>query len=346
MKKLKKLKISMNLKVVITDSNFSDVEIEKAIFNKIGAKVYLFQCRSEKEVIDGGDDADALLVQYAPITKHVIDSLNKCKVIGRYGTGVDNIDVNAATKKGIVVVNVPSYCEEEVADHTIALILALTRKIVKYNQAIKGGIWDWKIGIPIQRIKEQKLGLVGFGKNAKKVAQKARSLGFSVMGFDPYVTEEEFAKHRVIKVNFEQLLRESDIISIHAPLTAETKHMFGKEEFKKMKKSAYIINTSRGALINQEELYLALAQKEIAGAALDVMEYEPPLEDDALLKLDNVILTPHVAWYSERSLMDLRSKVATDVAKVLQGKVPYGFVNKKELEGKLNLKEHKKFKDK
>ncbi|RLE07648.1 C-terminal binding protein [Candidatus Aerophobetes bacterium] len=315
--------------VVVTDYDYPDLDIERRIITEAGGTLIPAQCRSEEEVIQKAKDAHGLLTQYAPISRKVIEALSQCRVIARYGIGVDNIDISAATQRKIVVVNVPSYCEEEVASHTLALILACVRKIFLFNQAIRKGNWDWKLGRPIVRLSEQKLGLIAFGKIAKMVARKARAFGFSLMGFDPYVSDEEFAAEGVRKVDLDYLLKNSDIICVHAPLTQETRHMLGREEFKKMKSSSFLVNTSRGAVVDEKALYEALRGGQIAGAALDVLEEEPPGKDSPLLKLDNVIFTPHVAWYSESSLKELRAKAATDLVRVLEGKTPQGFVNRK-----------------
>jgi len=315
--------------VVVTDYDYPDLDIERRIITEAGGTLIPAQCRSEEEVIQKAKDAHGLLTQYAPISRKVIEALSQCRVIARYGIGVDNIDISAATQRKIVVVNVPSYCEEEVASHTLALILACVRKIFLFNQAIRKGNWDWKLGRPIVRLSEQKLGLIAFGKIAKMVARKARAFGFSLMGFDPYVSDEEFAAEGVRKVDLDYLLKNSDIICVHAPLTQETRHMLGREEFKKMKSSSFLVNTSRGAVVDEKALYEALREGQIAGAALDVLEEEPPGKDSPLLKLDNVIFTPHVAWYSESSLKELRAKAAIDLVRVLEGKTPQGFVNRK-----------------
>jgi len=305
--------------VVVTDYDYPDLDIEKRIITEAGGTLIAAQCRGEKEVIQVAREADGLLTQYAPISRRVIQSLSRCRVIARYGIGVDNIDIPAATEKKIIVVNVPSYCEEEVSSHTLALILSCARKIFLFSQAIKRGNWDWKLGKPMMRLSEQKLGLIAFGKVARRVARKAHVFGFSLMGFDPYVDEKDFQAERVRKVDLEYLLKNSDIVSVHAPLTPDTRHMLGQKEFEKMKNSSFLVNTSRGSVIDQKALYEALMEKEIAGAALDVLEEEPPEENNPLLKLDNVIFTPHAAWYSETSIVELRTKAATGAVRVLEG---------------------------
>lgn len=324
-------KKTYKFKVVITDAEYESFEIEKEELNKIGAEVVVGQCKTEDEIIKIAKDADGLLVQYASITRRVIESLQKCKVIARYGIGVDSIDVEAATEHGICIVNVPIYCIDEVSNHTIALALACVRKVVMLNNAVKKGIWDFKISKPIFRLRNMKLGLVGFGNIARMVSHKAQAFGLSVLAYDPYISSSDMTQNNVKKVNFEDLLAEADIISLHLPLTKTTKYMFTEKEFKLMKNTAFIINTSRGSLIKEEDLYKALNEKWIAGAALDVTEKEPIDSNNNLLKLDNIIITPHVSFYSDESLKDLQRNAAKGVAQVLKGEIPSSIVNKEVL---------------
>jgi D-3-phosphoglycerate dehydrogenase / 2-oxoglutarate reductase len=324
-------KKTYKFKVVITDAEYESFEIENEELNKIGAEVVLGQCKTEDEIIKIAKDADGLLVQYASITRRVIESLQKCKVIARYGIGVDSIDIEAATEHGICIVNVINYCIDEVSDHTIALVLACVRKVVILNNAVKKGIWDFKISKPIFRLRNMKLGLVGFGNIARMVSHKAQAFGLSVLAYDPYISSSDMTQNNVKKVNLEDLLAEADIISLHLPLTKTTKYMFTEKEFKLMKNTAFIINTSRGSLIKEEDLYKALNEKWIAGAALDVTEKEPIDSNNNLLKLDNIIITPHVSFYSDESLKDLQRNAAKGVAQVLTGEIPSSIVNKEVL---------------
>lgn len=318
-------------KVVITDHDYGSFEPEKEELNKIGAEVVLGQCKTEDEVIEIAKDTDGLLVQYANITRRVIASLKKCKVIARYGIGVDNIDIEAATEYGIFIINVPHYCIDEVSDHTIALMLACFRKIEVLNNAVKKGVWDFKIAKPIFRLRNMKLGLVGFGNIARMVSQKAQTFGLKVIAYDPYVDSSTMAQADVEKADLDFLLAEADIISLHLPLTKETKHLISGREIKLMKKNACIINTSRGPLIKEKDLYRALNERWISGAAIDVTEIEPIDLDNDLLKLDNIIITPHVSFYSEESLIDLQRNAARGVAQVLKGEIPSYIVNKEVL---------------
>lgn len=295
------------------------------------------QCRTEEELIEACKDADGLLNQYAQLTRRVIESLDKCKVIGRYGVGVNTVDLQAATDKGICVVNVPDYCMDEVSDHAMALLLACARKVVLMNNEVKRGNWDYKVSVPIYRLRGRNLGLISFGRIAQALAQKAQVFGLNLLAFDPYIPEEVAAKFNVKLVSLEELLKESDFISIHAPLTAETEHLIGEKELQSMKKSAFIINTGRGPVIDERALIKALQEGWIAGAGLDVLETEPVSPDNPLLKMDNVIINPHAAWYSEEAGIELQAKAARGVAEVLQGYLPQNLVNK-EVKDKLNLK--------
>ncbi len=315
-------------KVVITDYNYADLSIEKEELSQWNAQVTPAQCATPEEVVKVGKDADALISQYAPITAEVIASLDRCKVIGRYGIGVDNIDVAAATGKGIAVINVPSYCEGEVSDHALAMLLAWARRIPHYTEEIRYGSWDWKTGCPIHRLEGRVLGLLGFGKIARLLAHKAKALGLEIVAYDPYLAGDVFEKEGVKRVTIDGLFAQSDFISVHVPLTSETYHLVDARAFTQMKVTACIINTSRGAVIDEEALANAIQKREIAGACLDVMEEEPPSNTNPLLTLPQVLLSPHVGWYSEESQAELRRKIAKDVGRAINGIRPQGLVNK------------------
>ena len=311
-------------KVVITDCDHPSVEIEKEIFSEIDPEFLLAHCITEDEVIEAAKDADGIINQYAPITRRVIESLKVCKVIARYGVGVDNIDIEAATEYGIIIANVPDYCVDEVSTHTMALILACARGITLLDGKISEKKWDFTLAKPLFRTQGKTLGLFGLGRIAKMVAQKALGFGFKIIAYDPYVSKVD---DEIALVEFSQLLSDSDFVSIHVPLTAETRYSFGENELKKMKKTAYLINTSRGPVINEKDLYIALKEKWIAGAALDVMEKEPPNWETLLPKLDNLIITPHISFYSEESYVELKTKTAKAVLSVLKGGLPRAMVN-------------------
>ena len=311
-------------KIVITDCDHPSVEIEREILSEIDPEFVLAHCNTEEEVIEVAKDADGIINQYAPITRKVIESLKKCKVIARYGVGVDNIDVEAATEHGIIVANVPDYCVDEVSTHAMALILACARGITLLDRKRREKKWDFTLAKPLFRTQGKTLGLFGLGRIARKVVQKASGFGLKVIAYDPYVSKVDI---EVKLVELSQLLTDSDFVSIHVPLTAETRHSFGENELKKMKKTAYLINTSRGSIIDEKALYQALKNRWIAGAALDVMEKEPPDWNSSLLQLDNLIITPHISFYSEESYVELKTKVAQAVLSVLKGELPRAIVN-------------------
>ncbi len=311
--------------VVITDCDHGSIDEEVEELSRVGAKVSLVQAQEEKELIQSCREADGLLNQYALLTRRVLENLPKCKVISRYGVGVDSIDLKAATDLGIIVANVPDYCMEEVADHTVAMILALLRKITFFNGRVKDGQWNFRLGTPIHRIRGKTLGLIGCGRIGMEVAKRIRSFGFRIMAFDPYIGKDLEG----IELNeFDTVLKESDVISIHCPLNDSTRHLIGENEFKKMEKKPYLINTSRGAIIDEKALIQALMDGHLSGAGLDVLEKEPPDPQNPLLKMENVILTPHVGFYSENSISELKRRAAKNVLEVLTGKWPNSVVNR------------------
>jgi len=314
-------------KVVITDCDLGPCDIEKKVLAEI-AEVYTYQCRTEEEVKKVAKDADGIIVQYAPITRSVIESLEKCKVISRYGIGVDNIDVKASTEHGIFVVNVTDYCIDEVADHTIALLLACTRKIVFLDNLVKNGIWNVRLAAPIYNLNGKTMGLIGFGSIAKQVSLKVLAFGLNIIAYDPYVSSKIMKRYKTKKVNFRSLLKDSDIISLHLSLTAETRHMIGEKELKMMKRTAFLINTSRGALIDESALYRALNENWIEGAGIDVVENEPLNPESDLLMLKNIVITPHSAFFSNTSLKELQRRAAVKVAEILKGRIAFSLVNK------------------
>ena len=322
----------MNKKlVVITDYDYPDVETERSILEGMGAQVQAYHYTDEADVLKIVGKADAVINQYAPITRNVIEHLSeRCVAVGQYGIGVDTIDVAAATDRGIVVVNVPSYCEDEVAEHALALLLALARRLPFYDAEVRRGSWDWTTQVPIHRVRGRTLGLVGFGKIARALAEKANGLALEIVAFDPVVGEAEMSGVGVRKVSLEDLLGQSDFISIHVPLVDATRHLISDPEFALMKRDVVLVNASRGAVVDQDALYRVLSERRILAAGLDVLYDEPPRgahSGEALVKLDNVFLTPHVAWYSEESIVELREKLARDIGAILKGYRPHGFVN-------------------
>ena len=314
------------VKILVTDYNFPDLSIEQDLAAEAGVELEGAQAKSPEEIIEAAAGADGLLVQYGEVTEEVFEARPEIQVVGRYGIGFDSVDIDAATEHGVSVVNVPSYCLDEVSTHAMALILGCVRKVALFDREIKGGTWDWNQGKPIHRLTEQTLGLAGFGEIPQTLAGKAEAFGLDVVAYDPYLSSEEIAEHGARKVDFDQLLAASDILSVHVPLTDETHELFDAAAFEKMRDHAFIVNTARGAVIDTDALADALEAGELAGAGLDVLPEEPP-ESSPLIDRDDVILTPHVAWYSEDSLAELRRTVTEDVIGVLGGDDPMNLVN-------------------
>ena len=315
-------------KVALVDYDYPTVDAFQAEVAKLGGEFVHHRCKDLDDAIARFGDADGWIIQYLnPIGEKVFTSCKKLKVVGRLGIGFDVIDVPAATKHNVVACNVPSYCEDEVSDHAMALMLSFVRKTVVYTNSVKGGTWDWKVGAPIPRLRGMTLGLMGFGKIPRTLAPKAKAFGLNVIACDPYLKPEMAKKEGVELVDFDNLLKKSDFLSVHCPLNNETKGMFNLSVFKKMKKTAVILNTARGGVIDTAALAQALNQGIIAGAGLDVMPQEPPAKDDPLVKCANLVITPHVGWYSEGSIINLQANITRYVSEVCLGKKPAAILN-------------------
>lgn len=314
-------------KVVITDYYYESIHQEAAVMAEIGAELRDYHCQTEDEVIAAAAGCDALICQFAPITRKVIESLDKCKVIVRYAIGVDNIDVAAAEERGIYVCNVPDYGIDEVSNHAIALLLDCAKKLTYLAGQVKQGNCSYTTVKPLYRMEGKTLGLMGFGRIPRLVAKKMAGFGVHIIAYDPMMNEEQARELGVTPVSFDQLLRESDYLSVHCPLTADTHHLFNEAAFRVMKPTAIFINTARGAVVNEADLIHALEQGEIAMAGIDVTETEPIPVGHPLLKLDNAVVTPHVAWYSEEAVQSLQLKAAQEAARVLMGQPPLNPVN-------------------
>jgi len=314
-------------KVVITDHRFPNVDIQREVLSQIGAELVVGQAQTEEEIIAIAKDAHGILNARSKITEKVINALTSCKIMVRYGVGVDTIDIAAATRKGIMVSNVLDYCVDEVSDHALALIMALTRKVVFSARRVRAGEWSVANLKPLKRLSGQTLGVVGFGRIGRELARKASPIGFNILVYDPYVDEKSVAQPGFKLASFEELIKGSDVISLHSPLTAETKGMIGKQQIEMMKPNAYIVNVSRGSLIDEGALIDALNAGRIAGAGLDVMIDEPAKPDNPLLKMEQVIVTSHTAFYSDEAIQELQKKAAEKVAATLSGKIPDPLVN-------------------
>jgi D-3-phosphoglycerate dehydrogenase / 2-oxoglutarate reductase len=308
--------------IAVTDSVFPSLDPARAALKRLDPELRMAKSPSADDILAVARDADAVLVTYAKLPEDLLRQLTRCKVIGRFGLGVDNIDLPAAREMGITVTYVPDYCIEEVSDHAMALLLALARKIPFSNKLVQSGRWEMPAVVPIRRLRGQTLGLVGFGNIPRKVAPKAQAFGLRVIAYDPYVPPDAFKAAGVESVGFDALLAAADFVSIHAPLTPETRGLFDAATFAKLKKGARLINTARGLLVDEPALTAALDNGQVGAAALDVLAFEPPPKDHPLFGRDNVILCPHTAWYSIEALEELQTKCASDVARVLLGEAP------------------------
>ena len=294
--------------VLITDCDHPSVDIERAILADAGLAIDVRTCRTPEEVIVAGTEVRpiGLLVQYARISGDVLRALPECRAVGRYGVGLDTIDLDTAAELGVRVVNVPDYCTAEVADHALGLILALTRGIVPLDRGVQRGVWDFRLAGSVRRPSSQRLGVIGLGRIGTALAYRALALGYEVVATDPRAGSVP----RIRRVDLNELLRTSDVVSVHAPLDVTTHHLIDKRALASMRPTAILVNTSRGGLVDHDALVDALRAGRIGGAGLDVQEREPLAPDDPLLGLPNVVLTPHAAFYSEESLIEMKTKVA------------------------------------
>jgi D-3-phosphoglycerate dehydrogenase len=319
--------------VLIADYDFGNVDLEREIIESAGFELVAAQCKSEEEVIEIGRDAAGVITQYARVGAKAIAAFSRCRVIARYGTGVDIVDVDAATRRGIQVTNAPNeWCADEVADHAVTLWLAAARKICQYDRATRAGVWRWQSGQPIGRLRGRVLGLLSFGSIARSIADKVKAFGVEVWAHDPFLSPERIRERGVWPVSFDELVAGTDYLVIQSPLTPETRGLFGESVLRRMKRTAILVNTARGPIVPDEALHRALKEGWIAGAALDDLEEEPAKQrafrpDNPLFQLDNVIITPHAAYYSEESIQTVRQIAAEEVVRVLSGMQPRSPVN-------------------
>jgi len=319
--------MAANAKVVLTDYVWDSLDVEKKTLAGLADLVAL-QTKKPEEFLAEAADCDALLNTYAgPITADVMAKMPKCKIIARYGIGVDTIDLDAATAAGIIVTNNPTYCVEEVADHSMAMVLTCARKIAFYDRQVRAGQWTVPPGKPMFRLASCTMGLVGYGNIARQVAVRAAAFGMRVIYSDPFVKEGQFDTPGK-KVELNDLLKESDFISVHAPLMPQTRKMFNDQLFGMMKPTSYIINCSRGPLIDTDALVRALDSKKIAGCALDTTDPEPLPNPHPLRDRENVIINPRAAWYSEQAMVGLQAGAPSEVRRALSGEWPVNVVNK------------------
>jgi len=299
--------------ILITDCDHPSIDVERDILSAAGWTVTLARCKTAADVVAAGEDATALIVQYAPITGDVLRALPGVRAVGRYGVGLDTVDTVAAAELGVEVRNVPDYCVDEVADHALGLILALTRGIVALDRGVQQGTWDFRLAGRVRRASSQRLGIVGLGRIGSALAQRALAIGYDVVGCDPRGP----GSTGLTMTDLPTLLATSDIVSVHAPLNESTRHLIDADALGRMRPTAVLVNTSRGGLVDGRALAAALRDGLIAGAALDVLEREPIAPDDPLIGMSNVILTPHAAFYSQESLVEMKRKVCERVLEAL-----------------------------
>lgn len=312
----------MAYQILISDSKVIDLEFGQNAFAELDATLQTTEARKPDELIEVAAGADALIVDASTeVTGDVLRALDSLQVVGRSGIGVDNVDLETAQALDIPVVNVPDYCLDEVSTHALGMLLSCARKLPQLDAAVKGGGWDWTQAQPIRRLKGQTVGIVGFGKIGRSFAEKLRGLGVDVLVSDPYISTSDLAGFDVTRVEFENLLTESDFVSIHTPLTEETRHLFDAAAFQTMPDHAILINTARGPVVDEEALMDALEAGELGGVGLDVRDPEPP-EGRPLTAFDNVVLSPHAGFYSEDARRELTRTVSEDVARVLRGESP------------------------
>ena len=315
------------MRVIITDCDHDNIDIEKKVFADAGMSVELRQAVTEDEVIAQCQDAEIFIVQYAKITEKVMNNCPCLKYVVRYGVGVDTIDIPAATRHGIQVGNVPDYGMNEVADHAIALAMSMIRKTIEMNAFTKNQKWDYTKAIPIHRFSEMTVGVIGLGRIGRNFAQKMHALGFKVIGTDPYFKATPETDAYVKPVSMEDVITQSDVISLHCPADGNM-NLFCAETFKKMKNTAILINVARGGIINEEDLDQALTDGEIGGAALDCMLGEPVSKDSPLFRHENLVVTPHMAWYSQEAAQELKRKVAEESVRFARGEAIHYPINK------------------
>lgn len=307
-------------KIYICDCDHSNIDQEKAVFESAGVEYRWLHCKSQEEVIAQCQGVDALLNQYVLMDKKIFESIPSLKCVVRYGVGYDNINIEDATRYGVQVCNIPDYGVNEVADHALALMLALVRKVDKIVAQTRKGVWDYKQTIPIHRGSYRTVGIIGVGRIGSAFAKRVKALGYTVIGYDPrYEVESNQFPDDIGYVSLEEVLEKSDIVSVHCSLNELSNNLLNESTIGKMKKGAYLINVSRGGIVDEKALLEAIRSHHLAGAALDVVESEPLIAGDPILDCEDIIVTPHMAWYSEESAKELKQKCAEEALRYVQG---------------------------
>ena len=314
--------------VVVAGASFPSLAVERSFLEPLGCTIVDKRFAGDDEALEACRSAVAVMTDYFVCDADRIAGFERCKVICQYGAGLNQVDVAAATAAGIYVTHTPDYCSEELGDHTMALILASMRRIVRFDRNIRAGRWDYNDGMPMRRLAACTLGLVGFGRAARAVAVRAQGFGMSVIAHDPLVDDAAFVAAGVARAGeLADVLAGADVVSVHVPLTRGTRHLIGAEQLALLRDGAFIVNTSRGGVIDQEALHAELVDGRLGGAGLDVLEQEPPATGEPLLSCENAVLTPHTAFLSVESLDQLQNRAGSEVARVLTGSVPVYGVN-------------------
>ncbi len=315
------------MRIVITECDHDTFDIERAVTDEAGATLVISQSRATDELVANAMGADGILVQYGAITAEVMDALPDLKAIGRYGVGVDSVDVAAATARGIAVCNVPDYGTEAVSDHAIGMALAAARGIPRLDRGVRAGSFDLVAVRPLYQTRERVFGVIGLGLIGTATARKAAGLGYEVIGYDIAADPEAATFRGVRSVSLNELLERSQVVSLHTPLTEQTRGMIGAEQFAMMRSDAILVNTSRGGVADTDALVDALRTGRILGAAIDVHDREPLSPKHPLTTFDSVVLTPHLAWYTEESYEELKYRTVDNVVEVCAGRVPRNILN-------------------
>ncbi|WP_067728911.1 C-terminal binding protein [Oceanobacillus damuensis] len=320
-------------KVTIIDHEWEDTNIEEEIVasyttSEQPIELSILQSQDKSKIVNAAKNSDAIIIMYANIDREILKKAPNLKLVSRYGIGINMVDVDAATEANTIVANVNDYCVDEVSDHALASILSAARRLVPYNDMTRKGQWDFKqVAIPLRSSKAT-VGLLGYGKIPRRLAEKLNVIGYQVYAYDPFVDGDTMKKDKVVKATVEEIMRNCDFVSVHVPLIDDTYHLVGVDELNMMKRNAYIINTARGPIIDEIALIEALKENKIAGAFLDVTEKEPLPSNHVLRTMDQVVLTPHAAWYSEDAFREIRQKAIMNVIEVAQGKLPTYHINK------------------
>ncbi|WP_332646109.1 C-terminal binding protein [Lysinibacillus sp. 54212] len=309
-------------KVTIVDYEWEDIELEKKMFAEANIECIVLQSKEKEKIIEAAKSSDALLVLYGNIDREILEGAPNLQLVSRYGIGVNMIDVDAATEIGVQVANVNDYCVDEVSDHALAGILAGARRLFEYNFHTMDGGWDFKSVKRPLRASKAVVGLLGYGKIPKRLAEKLVAIGYQVIAYDPFVEAEQMRGDGVIKATVEEIMQQSDFISVHVPLIQSTRHLLGRAEFELAGKKPYIINTARGPIIDEQAMIAALKTGQLAGAFLDVTEEEPLPVQHPLRNLPNVVLSPHAAWYSEDAYREIREKAVMNIIEKARGQIP------------------------